>query len=120
MTPLLGTEYRPACWPPSSDLTVGVTEAQQTVQIASEDIGTRLADIDNTGADTGDSTWLLRPRSFLIVGHLSELRGVSGVYADKFRSFELYRRNLYEPEVITFDELLARADWHVTLAERND
>ncbi len=36
------------------------------------------------------------------------------------RSFELYRRNLYEPEVITFDELLARAEWHVEVAERED
>jgi len=29
----------------------------------------------------------------------------------------LFRRNLHEPEVITFDELLARAEWHVKLAE---
>lgn len=29
----------------------------------------------------------------------------------------LYRRNLYEPEILTFDELLARAEWHVALAE---
>jgi hypothetical protein len=35
----------------------------------------------------------------------------------RFSSFELYRRNLYEPEVLTFDELLARAEWHVALAE---
>lgn len=35
----------------------------------------------------------------------------------KFKSFEFYRRNLYEPEVITFDELFARTEWQVTLAE---
>jgi hypothetical protein len=119
-TRLLGAEYRTACWPSSSDLTGGVTQVQQTVCRAVEDIGARLADTDETGAETGESTWLIRPRSFLIVGHLSELRGTGGVHADKFRSFELYRRNLGEPEVITFDELLARAEWHVTLAEGGD
>jgi hypothetical protein len=36
------------------------------------------------------------------------------------RSFELFRRNLHEPEVITFDELVARAEWHVeTAAQRS-
>ena len=38
----------------------------------------------------------------------------------RFSSFELYRRNLYEPEVLTFDELLARAEWYVALAESED
>jgi hypothetical protein len=28
----------------------------------------------------------------------------------------LFRRNLHEPEVITFDELVARAEWHVEAA----
>jgi hypothetical protein len=48
------------------------------------------------------------------VGDLNQLKGDSGgVNVDKHRSFELNRRNLYEPEIITFDELLARAEWHV-------
>ena len=40
-----------------------------------------------------------------------------GVHRPKYESFELYRRNLYEPEVITFDELLARAEWHVEVLD---
>lgn len=47
-------------------------------------------------------------------------RGASGVHRAKHQSFELYRRNLYEPEVITFDELLAQAEWHVAVAEQED
>jgi hypothetical protein len=39
------------------------------------------------------------------------------VHPGRFSSFELYRRNLYELEILTFDELLARAEWHVALAE---
>jgi hypothetical protein len=71
---------------------------------------------DGFGADgfeTGEHTYLVRPRSFLIVGSLAQLRSERGVHVAKLRSFELYRRNLYEPEVVTFDELLARAEWHV-------
>jgi hypothetical protein len=116
-TPLLGAEYRPGCWPPSTELSGGVTQAQQTVDLASEQIGRRLPDTDDAGSETGETTWLLRPRSFLVVGNLEQLRGATGVHEAKFRSFELYRRNLTEPDVITFDELLARAEWHVTLAE---
>jgi hypothetical protein len=51
-------------------------------------------------------------------GQRRRFRGSGGgVHRPKFKSFEFYRRNLYEPEVITFDELLARNEWHVTLAE---
>jgi hypothetical protein len=64
------------------------------------------------------ATYLLRPRSFLILGDLSQLQGAGGgVHRARFSSFELYRRNLYEPEILTFDELLARAEWHIALAE---
>lgn len=38
----------------------------------------------------------------------------------KFRSFELHRRNLYKPEVITFDELLASAEWQVAQLDEHD
>lgn len=72
---------------------------------------------ENTAFDVTD-TFIVRPRSFLIVGSLSQLLGDGGgPIDDKVHSFELFRRNLHEPEVITFDELLARAEWHVKLAE---
>jgi hypothetical protein len=111
-------KYRPGCWPPSSELAGGVAQVQQTVELATRAIGEALPDTDDEGVDTGDSTYLVRPRSFLILGHLDQLRGHSGgVHRTRYRSFELYRRNLYEPEVLTFDELLARAEWHVALAQ---
>jgi hypothetical protein len=102
---------------PSRELARGITQIQQTVERAVSQIGKRLPDTDESGAETGEFTWLIRPRSFLILGNLDELRGPAGVHAAKHQSFELYRRNLYEPEIITFDELLARAEWHVELAE---
>src|SRR5699024_9936549 len=60
-------------------------------------------------------TFIVRPRSYLIVGSLDQFVGSEGgLHHDKFRSFELHRRNLYEPEVLTFDEVLARAEWQVS------
>jgi len=114
-------EYRSGCWAPSYHLAGGVTQVQQTMHLAARQIGERLPDTDETGAETGEATYLIRPRSFLILGRLDQLHGPQGgVHRAKQRSFELYRRNLYEPEVITFDELLARAEWHVAVAERDD
>ena len=114
---LTSGSYRPGCWGPSSELSGGVVQAQQTVYAAARDIGERLADRDMSGAETGEATFLVRPRSFLILGHLGQLQGeAGGVHREKYRSFEIYRRNLLEPEVLTFDELLARAEWHVSVA----
>jgi Domain of unknown function (DUF4263) len=119
-TKLLGEEYRTGAWAPSSELSGGVTQVQQTVHLASRQIGERLSETDESGAETGEHTYLVRPRSFLILGNLEQLRGPGGVHRAKYESFELYRRNLYEPEIITFDELLARAEWHVeALDERS-
>jgi hypothetical protein len=115
-TDLLATsEYRSGCWAPSAELTGAVTQIHQTVHMATQQIGQRLADLDDDGVETGELTHLLRPRSFLIVGNLDQLRSPHGIQPQKFQSFELYRRNLYEPEIVTFDELLARAEWHVQL-----
>lgn len=111
--------YRPGCWPPSVELAGGITQVQQTVHLASREIGQRLYLRDETGAELGEPSNLLRPRSFLILGNLTQLHNeAGGIHPEKFSSFELSRRNLYEPEILTFDELLARAEWHVTLAEQ--
>ncbi len=60
---------------------------------------------DGNGNDTGQSAYAIEPRSFLIVGNPSELAGND----DKITCFELYRRNIRSPEILTFDELLYRA-----------
>lgn len=117
-TPLLQAKpYRSACWGPSTELAGGAAQAQTTVERALDDLGERLIARDESGAESGDQAFLVRPRSFLIVGHLRQLVGPGGgVNTDKYRSFELYRRHLLQPEVLTFDELLARAEWHVSLS----
>ncbi|MGW4393838.1 Shedu immune nuclease family protein [Amycolatopsis nivea] len=116
---LAGQEYRSGCWPPSEELAGGVSQVQGTVHRAVSEIGDRLQDTTGDGSDIpGEYTYMLQPRAFLVIGHLDQLRGqAGGHHLDRIRSFELYRRQLHEPEIVTFDELLARAEWHVTAAE---
>lgn len=115
---LLADEYRSGCWAPSKDLAGGVAQVQGTVHRATVHLGERVNQLADDGSEAlGGEAYLLRPRSFLVVGNLGELQGVDGgLHLDKFRSFELYRRQLQEPEILTFDELLARASWVVEQA----
>lgn len=117
-TKLLGGDYRPGCWAPSTELAGGVAQAQGTVHRAVEAIGHRIREVAADGSEVPSSaTLLVMPRNYLVVGTLSELFGESGgLHDDKARSFELYRRHLASPEIITFDELLARAEWLVDSA----
>jgi hypothetical protein len=114
-TPLLKDEYRPSVWSMSKELAGGISQAQVTVHQAVANVGERVARRGDGGFETADLTYLIRPRSFLIIGKLSEFKNDQGQHhPEKIRSFELARRHLQEPEVVTFDELLARAEWIVS------
>ena len=122
-TPLLAKdEYRSGCWAPSEDLAGGVSQVQGTVHRAVAAIGERIASRAADGSEIpGEFTYLIRPKSILVIGTLSQLLGAGGgEHVDKIRSFELFRRQLVEPDVVTFDELLARARWMVEAAESNE
>lgn len=117
--PLLGsTEYRVGCWAPSKALAGGVAQAQGTASRAAEDIKKRLDVKDAEGYPTGEQVFHIQPRSYLVVGNLASLSLDGRAHEDKFRSFELFRRNLTQPEVLTYDEVLARAKWALLLAEK--
>jgi hypothetical protein len=90
---------------------------QATVQDAVERIGRKLEVIDREGNPSGEALFNIEPRSFLIVGNLDEFVTPNGINEGKFRSFELYRRNMRRPEVITYDELLHRARFIVDHGE---
>jgi len=115
-TPLLAARYRSGVWPPSSDLVAGIAQAHDTVHRAMREIGDALPKRAADGSELPDElTYLFRPRSYLLVGHLRQLLGEDGgPHVEKIRSFESFRRSLADPEVVTYDELLARAEWMVT------
>lgn len=48
------------------------------------------------------------PKGILVIGHTKQLDSY-----EKRKAFELYRRNIHNPEIITFDELFERAKYIV-------
>jgi len=100
--------YRPGCWGVSDEVSNAVTQIHKTAfEFARSRFRTVLKDAD--GNDTEQSAYTVEPRSFLVVGNTSELKGND----DKIACFELYRRNIRSPEILTFDELLYRARYIV-------
>jgi hypothetical protein len=109
-TNLLETkQYRPNVWPPSSELISGVSQIQKTVHSAVEQIGRTLRPTNSDGMPTGEVLFNVEPRSILVIGSLQEFQAEHGLNDQMFGSFELFRRNTWRPEIITFDELLERA-----------
>jgi hypothetical protein len=118
-TKLLGSEpYRSGCWPPSVELSGAVSQVQGTVALATETIRSKLSVNDGLGNPTGEEAFNYMPKSFLVAGSLHEFRGEHGVNQDRFRSFELFRRNTHSPEIVTFDELYERARFIVVQNNR--
>ncbi|TXM64829.1 DUF4263 domain-containing protein [Methylobacterium sp. WL12] len=109
-TPLVRpSPYRPGVWSASEELAGGVAQSHETVRSAGEKLGERLRPVDSLGDPTGEDLFNVQPRAFLVVGQLSEFRTNAGPNIQKFRCFEAFRRNLHQPEILTFDELLHRA-----------
>lgn len=109
-TPLLcSNPYRAGCWAPSSELAGGVCQVQGTVASAVDSIQAKLEITDRNGNPTGEEAFIHMPKAFLVVGNLSEFLNSHGINQEKYRSFEIYRRNTSSPEIITFDELYERA-----------
>jgi len=101
--------YRSGCWAPSVELSGGVSQVQGTVAMAVRKLAEKLELKDRLGYLTGDIVFTHHPRSFLVVGNLGQFLTENGPNNDQYRSFELYRRNINQPEIITFDELYQRA-----------
>jgi hypothetical protein len=89
----------------SPDFVGGVSQAQ---------VNSRTWDVDGSQRDADRE--LLEPRRIFTIAPLSILVIGSMTQFDKpqkRRSFELFRRNVHNPEILTFDELLARAKYIV-------
>lgn len=114
---LSADDYRPGCWAPFKEVVGAVAQSHGTVYRAMEEFGDRIRETASDGSEVpGEATFLFRPRSYVVVGNTAEFIGESGgPHVEKVRSFEMYRQSLKDPEVITFDEVLARAEWLVQL-----
>lgn len=101
--------YRSGSWNISTELAGSIAQIQKTIQEALKTIGTKLQTTDEYGNPTKEFPYLYQPRSFVVIGNLSEFNSNNGINEDKFSSFELFRRNINNTEIITFDELYERA-----------
>jgi len=111
-SPLLNKEkeaYRIECWRASKELSGGLAQVQKTVQASISNIQSKTEMKDEQGNLTGEQLFLYQPRSFLIIGSLSQFEGEHGINEEKYSSFELLRKQISNTEIITFDELYQRA-----------
>jgi len=101
---LRNSVYRSGCRAVSHELSDAVTQIQKTVfEFTQDHFRDNLK--DQHGTDTGETAYAVEPRNFLIIGNLAEPSGND----DKVTCFELYRRNIRSPEILTFDEVYYRA-----------
>jgi hypothetical protein len=119
--PLLERDpYRSGCYAPSRELSGGVAQAHTTAERARDDLGDWIAARDDAGFYTGEQIYSGSPRSYLVIGRLTSMTHEGSLHPDKVRSFELFRRHLSFPEVLTYDEVLARAKWSLDLLEQDE
>ena len=110
--------YRPGCWAVSKELAGAVAQVQGTVELASRSLSNKLSMKDTEGNPTGEEIYNYRPKSYLVIGTLEEFLTPNGANEDKLRSFELFRKSITNPEIITFDELYERARFIVRTNEK--
>lgn len=105
--------YRSGCWAPSKELAGAIAQIQGTVASAVENLSSKINPSDKEGNPTGEEIFNYQPKSYLVIGSMNEFISDNGVNKDKLRSFELLRKNISNPEIITFDELYERAKFIV-------
>jgi antiviral defense system Shedu protein SduA len=91
------SQRRPDVWTASRDLMLAIAQVQKTVDRAEHTLGSRLDSTDRDGNPSGESAFLVRPRSIVVVGNLAEFKAEHGINESKYGSFELFRRQLVAP-----------------------
>jgi predicted transcriptional regulator len=114
---LVKDAYRRECWAISDELAGSIAQTQKTVQKSIKELETKIEIKNELGDLTGEQVFIYQPKSFVIIGNLSEFKSEHGINEDKFSSFELFRQNQINPEIITFDELYERAKYIIKMDE---
>lgn len=119
-TKLLGKQYRGESWAISDELAGAVAQVQKSIQKSLYEITEKTQMKDLEGNPTKEQIFMYQPKSFIIIGSLQQFVNENGVNDSKFSSFELFRRNHINPEIITFDELYERAKFIIRQNEDNE
>ena len=106
---LEGKSYRSGCYAPSKELSGAIAQVQTSVAEAVKTLTDKISMTDIAGNPTGEEIFNYQPKAFIVIGSLNEFKTEFGINKEKMRSFELFRRNVLNPEIITYDELFERA-----------
>jgi len=105
------TSYRPEAWQISDSLSGAIAQVQRTIQKAIFDIKTKTEITDNQGDLTGEELFMYNPKGFILIGNQNEFINDNKINQVKYSSFEMYRKNLKNIEILTYDELYHRAKY---------
>lgn len=101
--------HRPESWQISNELAGAIAQVQQTTQKAIRGIKSKTEVKDSQDNLTGETLYLYNPKSFILIGNLNEFIVDDRINETKFSCFEMFRKNLRNIEILTYDELYKRA-----------
>jgi hypothetical protein len=101
--------YREESWQISDDLAGAIAQIQRATQKAVKDLSTKTEIKDQQDNLTGEMLYLYDPKAFILIGNLNEFIVDGKINEIKFSSFEMFRKNLKNIEIMTYDELYQRA-----------
>lgn len=111
-TDLLGNEeYRNGAHQLGKHLTGGVSQVQANCRKWEKE-GSESE--ENKESFLNERIFTVLPKGILAIGHTNQLDSVS-----KRNTFQMFRRNVVNPEIITFDELYERAKFIVESTKEN-
>ena len=113
-TPLLmAQQYRkPDVYQVSGELSGAVSQVQKTAYKALSHVGALHISRTPEGRFEFEIS-TIRPRQIVVIGNLAQLADGDNINIEKMTTFELYRRDHQEVEIITFDELYERSRYIV-------
>ncbi len=101
--------YRPEAWQISDALSGAIAQVQRTMQKAIKDLNTKIEIKDKADYLTGEELYLYNPKGFILIGKQHEFIKDDKINEMKYSSFEMFRKNLKNIDIITYDELYQRA-----------
>jgi hypothetical protein len=108
-------QYRNGAWLIGEELAGGTAQLQGNCDRWAKE-GSRT-DANRDWAESENIT-TIQPKGILLIGRLAQLEGqTTGEGTTRRESFERFRRSLWNPEVLTYDELLDRARFLVAQAK---
>lgn len=108
---VLSEKYRNGAWKLGEELLWATSQTQINCLSWFKDGSTH--DRAKDELETHANIFTYQPKGILVIGHTKQLDN-----RDKIQTFQAYRSNLQNPEIITFDELYERAKFIVETNEK--